>query len=68
MFFCVYRGGSILARVELDLAVVRLYLTRIDSYEEVALANKNIQWAELRLAVLKKIISVDLQLQLLSSS
>jgi hypothetical protein len=35
------RGGSILARVELGLAVVRLYLTRIDSYEEAAGENSD---------------------------
>jgi len=38
----LYRDGSILARVKLNLTLVRLYLTRTESYEEVARANNNI--------------------------
>ena len=58
----IYQGSNSV------LAVVELYLTRIDQYEEAARANKNLHWTEMRFAVFKFFIRVDLQLQLASSS
>ena len=57
-----------LARIELILTVVRSYLTRIVSYEEVARANNNIHEIKGGFAVFKIFIRVDLELQLVSSS
>ena len=64
----LYRDGSILARVKLILTVIRLYLTRTESYEEAARANNNIHWTKMRFAIFRTCIRVDHQLQLVSSS
>ena len=50
--------------MSLILALVRSYLTRIDSREEVARTNKNLDYMKVRFEIFKSFIRVDLQLQL----